>query len=132
MYIKNFTIPSPPPPHPHRLSNIYTWAGYRPRWLSVKSHKRTVEQVTRNLPVPPRIYPFRDLLKCLRIPESTPPFQNIPPFSTTVWDPLRIYPSLPEYTPLFNKCICATLPESIPPSHNTPPFSITILLCDLP
>ena len=64
---------------------------------------------SQNLPLPPRIYPlFRDLLKCLWIPESTLPFQ--------------------EYTPFFNKFICATLPESTPPSQNIPPFSTTI--CD--
>ena len=58
------------------------------------------------------------------IPESTPPSQDLPPFS---WfgevssDP-RIYPSLSEYTLLYNKLICATLPESTPHSQNIPLF----------
>ena len=46
--------------------------------------------------------PFCDLVRCLRIPESTPPSQNRP-F-------------------LFNKCICETLQESTPPSQNIPPL----------
>ena len=61
---------------------------------------------SQNLPLPPKIYaPFRDLLKCLRIPESTPS---------------------PKIYPLFNKCIFATFPKSTPPSQNIPPFSTTI------
>ena len=76
---------------------------------------------SQNLPLPPRIYPlFQQLYATLS--ESTPPFQNIPPFSTNLYlrpsknlpllpriypffqqiyicDPPRIYPSLPEYTP---------------------------------
>ena len=43
--------------------------------------------------VPPRIYPpFQQLYATL--PESTPSSQNIPPFSTTICDPPRIYPAL--------------------------------------
>ena len=92
-------------------------------------------------------------MKCIRLSASTPPSQNIPPFSTTIWDPTRIYPFLPEYTPLFNNYMrhsqnlplpprmyppfqqlqyVATLPESTPPSRNIPPFSTTIILCDPP
>ena len=77
-----------------------------------------------------------------RLPESTPPSQNITPFLTTIIlrDPPRIYPSLSEYIPLFNnsmrrsqnlpllpriyppfqKCTSATLPESTTPSQTTP------------
>ena len=59
----------------------------------------------------------------IRLLESTPPSQNIPPFSKTICDLPRIYPSLPEYIPLFNKCMCdPTLPESTPPSQNIPPL----------
>ena len=66
----------------------------------------------------PRIYPslpgsttlYCAFVKCLRLPDYTPPSQNLPP--------------------LFNKFICATFPESIPPSQDTPPFSTTI--CDPP
>ena len=56
-----------------------------------------------NLQLPPRIYPpFQQLYATLQ--ESTPPSQNISPFSTTIilCDPFRIYPSLPEYNPLFS------------------------------
>ena len=63
-------------------------------------------RLSQNLPLPPRIYPvFQELYATL--PESTPSFQNIPPFPTTIilCDTLRIYPSLPEYTPLFNPFI---------------------------
>ena len=64
----------------------------------------------------------------MTLPESTPPSQNIPPFSTTIilCDHPRIHPPLPEYTPLFNKFICATLPESTPPSQNIPPNQTTM------
>ena len=58
---------------------------------------------SQNLPLPPRIYPpFQQLYATL--PESTPPSQNLVPFSTTIilCDPFRIYPSLPEYNPLFS------------------------------
>ena len=45
-----------------------------------------------NLPLPPRIYPpFQQLFA--NLPESTPPFQNIAPFSTNIilCDPPRIF-----------------------------------------
>ena len=76
-----------------------------------------------NSPLPSRIYP---LLYQVRLPESTPSFQNIPPFSTTICDAPRIYPALPEYTP----------PLEMRPSQNLPilpestPFFTTI--CDTP
>ena len=114
-----------------------------------------------------RIYPsgllpqytpiFNKCILCATLPESTPPSQNIPPFSATVCDPPKIYPSLPKYTlifnkyiimppcqnlplpsgiyPLFNQFICATLPESTPPgsSHNIPPFEFQqMYMCDPP
>ena len=66
---------------------------------------------------------------CAILPESTPPSKNIPPFSTTICDPPRIYPSLPEYTLFSTKVLYATLPESTPPSQNIPPLSTNILLC---
>ena len=59
-------------------------------------------------------------------PESTPTSQDLPPFRHLV-KCLRI----PESSPPFSKCICATLPGSIPPSQNTPLFSTTIL-CNPP
>ena len=46
---------------------------------------------------------YCDYVKCLWLPESIHPSQNIPPL-------------------IFNKCICATLPESTPSSQNIPPF----------
>ena len=50
-----------------------------------------------DLPLPPRIYLYCDYVKCrpIRLPESTPPSQTIPSFSTTICDPPRVYPSLP-------------------------------------
>ena len=66
-----------------------------------------------NPPLPSKIYP---LLYQVRLPESTPSFQNIPPFSTTICNALSMYPALPEYTPLRN----ATLPESTHPSRIYP------------
>ena len=106
---------------------------------------------SQNLPLPPRIYPTFQQLYAIH-PESTPPSQNIPHFSTTMilCDPPRIYPSLPEYTPLFNNYMrhsqnfpslpeytlpfnnYATLPESTSTSQNIPHFSTTIILCDPP
>ena len=80
----------------------------------------------------PRIYPslpvstpplYCEYVKCIRLPESTPPSQNIPPFPTTICDPPRIYPSIPEYTPLLKQLICATY---TPPSQNIPTFSTTL------
>ena len=94
-----------------------------------------------NLP-PPH---YCDYVKCIRLPESTspsqniPPFQqiyatlpeytpssqNIPPFSTIICDPPKIYPSVPEYRPYppFQQ-LYATLPESTPPPSPRiyPPF----------
>ena len=99
---------------------------------------------SQNLPLPPRIYPpfFCDYVKCIRLPESTPPFQNIPPFqqlyatipetnlpsqnippfqhfnimqpSQHLYLPPRIYPAFQQFY--------ATLPESTPPPQNIPPF----------
>ena len=53
-------------------------------------------------------------MKCLLLPKSTPPCQNIPPpfQQLNASNPPRIYPSLPEYTPLFN--------EYMRPSQNPP------------
>ena len=63
---------------------------------------------------------YCDYVRCIRLPESTPPSQNIPPLSTNICDPPRIYSSLPEYTPPFQK-LNATLPESTPLSQNIGP-----------
>ena len=86
---------------------------------------------SQNLPLPPRFPPpFRDLLKCLRITESTHPSQNIPPFSTNVYArPSQNLPLPPKIYPPFQQ-LYATLPESTPPSQNIPPFLTTI--CDPP
>ena len=72
----------------------------------------------------PRIYPslleytplFNKFI-CATLPQSTPPSENIPPFSTNLYVrpsqnlplPLRIYPPFQH--------LYATLPESTPPSH---------------
>ena len=89
---------------------------------------------SRNLPLPPRIYPpFQQLYATLpestppsqnithfqcqlyaTLPQSTPPSQNIPPFSTTTCDPPGIYSFLPEYTPIFNNY------KIMRPSQNLP------------
>ena len=58
---------------------------------------------------------YCDLVRCLRLPESTPPSQNIPPFSTTICDPPRIYPSLPEYTTIFNNYLWSSQNLPLPP-----------------
>ena len=106
---------------------------------------------------PPRIYyslpEYTHIFNTYMPPSqgSTPPSQNILPFSTTICDPLRIYPSLPEYTSsLFSyymrpsqniplppriyppfQHLHATLSESTHPSQNIPPpFLATI--CDPP
>ena len=57
---------------------------------------------------------YCDYVKGIRLPESTSPSQNIPPFSTTICDPPRIYSSLPEYTPIFNNY------KIMRPSQNLP------------
>ena len=78
------------------------------------------------------MYPpfYCDYVKCLRLPESTPPSQNIPPFSTTICDPPRIYSFLPEYTPFQQLILCD--PPRIYPSlpEYTSPLSTTT--CDPP
>ena len=78
---------------------------------------------SQNLPLPPRIYPtFQQLYATL--PESTPPSQNIPPFSTTVCDPPRIYPSLPAYTPIFNNYFIMRRSQNLSlPPRIYPPFN---------
>ena len=74
---------------------------------------------SQNLPLLPRIYPpFQQIYATL--PGSTPPSQNIPPFSTSICDPPIIYRYLPEYTPSFSVTICdppkiyPSLPEYTP------------------
>ena len=83
---------------------------------------------SQNLPLPPRIYPLFQLLYAT-LPESTPLSQNIPPFSTTMWDPPRIYPSLPGSISPFSRTISD--PHRIYPSltEYTPPFKT---ICDPP
>ena len=97
---------------------------------------------SQNLPLPLRIYPSFQQQRAT-LSESTPPSQNIPLFSTTTCDPLRIYPSLSEYTPPFFqqlypplpeftfppriyspfKQLCTTLPESVTPSQKLAPLN---------
>ena len=77
---------------------------------------------SQNLPLPPKIYPHFQQLYA-NLPESTPPSQNIPPLSTTICDPPRIYPSIPKYTLLFNNYMrpSKNLPVPLgiyPLSHN--------------
>ena len=57
-----------------------------------------------------------------RLPESTPRSQNIPPFSTTICDPPRIYHSLPEYTLLFNNYMRPSQNQPPPPKIYPPPL----------
>ena len=89
---------------------------------------------SQNLPLPPRIHPQSQQLGYYgTLPESIPPSQNIPPFSTTIIlsDPPRMYPSLSEYTPLFNKFICVTrISQNLPLPPRIYPLSTSI--CDPP
>ena len=106
-------------------------------------NKYIIMRRSHNLPRPPKIYPpFQQL--CATLPESTPPSQNIPPFSTNILlcDAPKIYPPSqnippflthlyvrpsqnlplpPKIYPLFQQ-LYATLSESTPPSQNIPPF----------
>ena len=77
------------------------------------------------------IPPFNKCILYATLQEYTSPSLNIPPFSTTLCDPPRIYPSLSEYTP-FSTYVYVRPSQniSLPPSQNTPPFSTT--KCDLP
>ena len=77
-----------------------------------------------NPSLPSRLHP---LLYQVGLPDSTPSFQNIASFSTTICDAPRIYPTLLESTlpsqiiptpPLY-----ATLPEIYPYLQNIPPSS---------
>ena len=81
-----------------------------------------------NMCDPPRIYPslpeYNPLFNkciCATIPETTPPSQNILPFSTNVY--VRPSEKLPLPLRFFNNFICATPPESTPPSQNISPLS---------
>ena len=88
---------------------------------------------SQNLPLTPRIYPLFNKCICATLPESTSPSQNIPPFSTTICDPPRMYPSLPKYTPLFNNYNIMRPSQNIPLLPRIyPPFATTIILCDPP
>ena len=70
---------------------------------------------SQNLPLPPRIYPlYCDYLKCLRLPEYTPLFNNF-------MRPSQNLPLPPRISPSFQQ-LYATFPESTPPSQNKPPF----------
>ena len=84
---------------------------------------------SQNLPSLPEYTPLFNQFIFATLPESTPPSQNILPFSTNLYvRPSQNLPLPPRIYPLFNKCINVTLPESTSPSQNIPPFSPTI--CD--
>ena len=86
---------------------------------------------SQNQPSLPEYTPLFNQFICATLPESTPPSQNILPFSTNLYvRPSQNLPLPPRIYPLFNKCrpIYVTLPESTSPSQNIPPFSPTI--CD--
>ena len=82
---------------------------------------------SQNIPLPPTIYspppPFRDYVRCLRIPESTPSSHNLP-FHPRIYPLFHNYirhshnlPFLPEYTPFYT-AICDVLriyPRMYPP-----------------
>ena len=78
---------------------------------------------SQNLPPLPGSTPpphYCEYVKCIRLPESTSPSQNIPLFQ-------QIYATLPEYIllppriyPPFQQ-LYATLPKSTPPSQNIGP-----------
>ena len=78
------------------------------------------------LPLTLRIYPPPSFNKFISatLPEYTPPSQNIPPFSTNICEPPRIYPSLSEYTPFKQMYMCdpprihPSLPEYAPLFNN--------------
>ena len=112
-------------------------------------HNYNIMRPSQNLPLRPRIYPpFQQLYATFQ--ESTPPSQNIPPFSTNAHvRPSQNQPPVPDYTLLFNNYmrpsqnlpvppriyppppfqqLYATLPEFTPPSQTIPSFSTTI--CD--
>ena len=67
--------------------------------------------------------PFCDMVRCFRIPESTPPSQNIPLlFNKCICATLQeSTTSLPEHTAPFQQ-LYATLRQSTTPSQNIPPF----------
>ena len=89
---------------------------------------------SQNLPLPPRIYsPFQPIYMCdspkiypslpeytplfnkciyATLPESTSPSQNIPPFSPTTCDPLKIYPS--QIIPSFSTNVYVRPSQNIP------------------
>ena len=52
---------------------------------------------------------------CAILPESIPPSQNIPQFSTPICHPPRIYSSLPEYTPISNNYMRPSQNLPLPP-----------------
>ena len=77
-------------------------------------------------PPPPH---FRDYVKCLLIPESTLPSQNIPPFQsqTSIRGPPRIYPpSQNIVTPFQSQTSIRGPPRIYPPSQNIPPFQTSM------
>ena len=75
---------------------------------------------SQNIPLSPRIYPLFNKCVCATLSESTPPSQNLSPFSTIICDPLRIHPTLPEYT-TFSTTIC-DLPKIHPSLPEYTPF----------
>ena len=101
-----------PPDTGFEIRALAVWG--RARYLSVTEAPHNTDLILdyRTYPslpgsTPP---PFRDLIRCLRIPISTLPSQNIPP-------------------PLFNKFICATLPEYLPlPPRIYPIIIISIII----
>ena len=78
-------------------------------------------RLSESTPPSQNIPPFQQIY--VTLPEYTPPSQNIPPFSKIICDPPRIYPSLAEYRPYrpFQQ-LYATLPESTPPPPESTPL----------
>ena len=88
-----------------------------------------IMRCSQNVPLPPRIYPpppFQQLY--MTLPESTPPFQNIPTFQQ-----LYYYTTLPEYfppsissriypPPPFNNYMRHSQKLPLPPRIPPPPF----------
>ena len=95
------------------FQNVLTHPTIYPLLNTCMQHSQNLPFISRINPTFPHIF--------VTFPESTPPSQNIPTYSTTIYacDTLIIYSSLPEYIHLLYN---TTLSEYIPPSYKIPPL----------
>ena len=121
-------LPLPPRIYPP-FQQLYYYATLPESTLPPRTHpsSTTLCDAPRIYPSFPEYTPLFNKCTCATLPESTPPSQNIPPFSTTIYATLAESTSPSHNIPPFPQLYYyETLPESTPPSQNILPFSTNL------